>query len=123
MTYTVDKMEFEFEYDCEDDVLSVYNPSVPPAESVEFSENIVIDIDDKGDIVGLEIFDASEFFGVINENINKAFLEDLEEASLKYKNLRNTWFIVLILKSKGRVIIQQPMPLLRKSEYKSPLII
>lgn len=112
--------QFDFHYSIEDDILSIYSNS-SPEESIEFSENLVIDIDKDNMVVGLEIFDAAEFFNALNEQINKDFLENLESVYLECREFRNNLYIVLLLKSKGKEI-KQPMPLLRKSEYKSPLI-
>ncbi len=114
-------MEFESHYDAEDDILSVYSKDSQPSETVEFSENLNIDINEEDQIVGLEIFDASDFFAALNKQVDKSFLDSLQEVSLEYKEFRNMWFIVIILKAKGKEI-HQPMPLLRKSEFVSPLI-
>jgi len=114
-------MEFKFNYDYEDDVLSIYNYESPPKESVEVSEDIIIDLDKDDKVIGIEIFYASEFFNAFNKRIDKEFLKSLESASLEYKEFRNNWYIVVTLKSKD-TIISQPMPPLRKSEYISPLI-
>lgn len=115
-------MEFEFIYDVESDVLSIFNSNCKPNESIEFSENIILDINKEGSLVALQILDAGEFFSSMNELIDKQFLSSLEGVDLIKKEYRNNWFIVINFKSKGNHIIQQPMPLLRKSEYKSPLI-
>ncbi len=113
--------EYIFDYDAEDDVLYIQNAIKDIEESVEFSEDIVLDLDKNGNVIGIEIFYASEFFSLLNENIDKDFLESLGDVSIEYKDFRNMWFIVLVLKSKDKVI-RQPMPPLRKSEYVSPLI-
>ncbi|MCX6749012.1 MAG: DUF2283 domain-containing protein [Candidatus Pacearchaeota archaeon] len=113
--------KFNFNYSIEDDILSIYSNS-SPEESIEFSENLVIDIDKDNGIVGLEIFDAAEFFNTLNEQIDRDFLEKLEEVHLECKEFRNNWYILLLFKANGKEI-RQPMPLLRKSEYKSPLIV
>ena len=113
--------EYRFDYDAEDDVLYIQNSLKEVEESVEFSEDIVLDLDKNGNIIGMEIFYASEFFNLLNEDINRKFLQDLEDVSLQYKDFRNIWFIVLVLKTKNKVI-RQAMPPLRKSEYISPLI-
>lgn len=114
--------KFESYYSSEDDILSIYSRNYQTEETVEFSENLNIDIDKEGRIAGLEIFDASEFFYALNSQIDKSLLESLEGVYLEYKEFRNNWFIIVILKPKGKNIIRQPMPLLRKSEYVSPLI-
>jgi len=113
--------EYRFDYDAEDDVLYIQNAVKEVEESVEFSEDIVLDLDKKGNVIGIEIFYASEFLALFNKEISKEFLEKLEGAYIEYKDFRNIWFVVLVLKSKGQVI-RQPMPPLKKSEYISPLI-
>ena len=95
-------------------------------ESIEkviegFSEDIVLDLDKNGNVIGVEIFYASEFFSLFNKEINKEFLEDLQEAHIEYKDFRNVWFIVLVLQSKNKKIYQ-PLPPLKKSEYVSPVV-
>jgi uncharacterized protein YuzE len=113
--------KYMFDYDGEDDVLYIQNAAEEVEESVEFSEDIILDLDKKGRAIGIEVFYASEFFNLFNKNIDKDFLENLEDAHIEYKEFRNIFFIILVLKSKNQ-IIRQPMPPLKKSEYVSPLI-
>jgi len=115
-------MKFEFHYSPKHDVLSIYNyEKSRPEETVEFSEYLNIDIDKENRIIGLEIFDATEFFGALNVGVDKEFLQNLEAVDLQQKEFRNNWFLAIILKS-GEKIITQPLPLLRKSEYISPFV-
>lgn len=115
-------MKFEFEYSSRSDVLSIYNYSISkPSETVQFSEYLNIDIDKDNKIIGLEIFDASEFFGTFNEEVDKEFLENLKEVEMEQKEIRNNWFLVIVFKSENKVV-KQIMPPLRKSEYVSPLL-
>ncbi len=113
--------KYKFDYDADDDVLYIQNAVEDVEESVEFSEDIVLDLDKEGRAIGVEIFYASEFFSLFNKKIDKDFLENLEDAHIEYKEFRNIFFIILVLKSKDQVI-RQPMPPLRKSEYVSPLL-
>ena len=114
-------MGFKFNYDREYDVLYISNAEQEVEESIEVSEDIVLDLNKEDNVIGIEIFYASEFFGAFNNQVNKEFLKSLEEARLEYKEFRNQWFIVVILKNKNATIYQ-PMPPLRRSEYTSPLI-
>ena len=114
-------MAFKFHYDKEYDILYIRNADKKVEESVEFSEYIVLDLDNEGKVIGVELFYASELFNAFNKKINKQFLIELKDASLEYKDHRNMWFVVLLLKS-GNKQISQPLPPLRKSEYTSPLI-
>lgn len=112
---------FEFDYDKEYDVLYIYKSERDVEESIEISEDVVLDLDKEGRVNGIEIFYASEFFNAFNKEIDKEFLSDLKEANFEYQSFRNQWFIVVGLWARGIKIIQ-PMPPLRKSEYVSPLI-
>lgn len=113
--------EYRFNYDKEYDVLYIQNVIKIVEESAEFSEDIVLDLDKNGNVIGIEIFYASEFFNLLNNDIDKEFLASLEDASMEYKDFRNIWFIVVVFKSKNKVI-RQPMPPLQKSEYVCPLV-
>jgi len=114
-------MVINFHYDSEDDVLTIYDSDNPPKETIEFSEFLNIDINKDKGIVGIEIFDALKYFSNLEERINKDFLESLEEVKINCRNERNTWFMVVVLKSKGK-INKLPLPPFRKTEYTSPLI-
>jgi uncharacterized protein YuzE len=115
-------MKFDFDYSSEDDVLSIFNYNLKPEESIEFSENIKLDINKQGGVVGLEIYNASEFLGSFREELNKSFLSDLKEINLIEKSYRNMWHIILVMQTKSGITIEQTMPLLNKVEYKSPLL-
>ncbi len=115
-------MVYKFLYDDEYDILAIYNSDRGVEESVEVSENIVLDLDKDERVNGIEIMDASEFLGAFNSEIDREFLSQLDEAWLDYKSFRNQWIILVNLKSKGKQFVQ-PMPPLRKSEYVSPLIL
>ena len=114
-------MAFKFHYDSENDILYICNAEKKVEESVEFSEDIILDLDKEGKVIGVELFYASELFKPFNKGINREFLMKLEDAGLEYKDFRNMWFVILLLKSDSKQI-SQPLPPLRKSEYTSPLI-
>ncbi len=75
-------MKFEFHYDKEDDILVIYSLNSKYQESIEYDEKLVIDLDKDGKVIGIGIFDASEFLHAFNELVNNKFLENLEEAIL-----------------------------------------
>lgn len=114
-------MNIRFHYSFQDDVLTIYS-DIPPSETIEFTDFMNIDINNEKGIVGLEIFYASEFFENQNKELNKQFLFNLKEISVKYDEWRNTWFISLELTDKSNKKITQKLPPLKKSEYISPLI-
>jgi hypothetical protein len=78
-------------------------------------------LDKEGRVIGVELFYASELFDLFNKEIDKEFLINLSDASLEYKDYRNVWYVLLILKS-GDKEISQTLPPLKESEYISPLI-
>lgn len=114
-------MEIKFHYSSEDDVLTVYS-DIAPSETIEFTEFMNIDINKEKGIVGLEIFEASEFLGKQDKELTKQFLSNLKEINAKYDEWRNTWFINLELTDKNNKTIIEKLPPLKKSEYISPLI-
>ena len=113
-------MEYKYHYNAEDDVLSIYNYDNKVKESVQVSEDVVLDFDGGDKVIGIEIFYASELLGAFNIENNKDFLKHLENASLEVKSFRNQFFVAVVLYKDGKRIVQ-PMPLLRKEEYISPL--
>ncbi len=114
-------MAIKIHYNEEDDIFSIYDDEHKPSETIEFSEFLNIDIDNKKGIVGLEIFYASEFFSALNKIITKSLLESVNKVLVEYKNYRNNWFIILVFEMNGEKIRVQ-LPPLRKDEYTSPLI-
>lgn len=113
--------KYDVNYDIEDDVLYIQNAEKEVDESVEFSKDIILDLDKNGNVIGVEIFYASEFLGLFNKEIDKDFLQSLKSGYIEYKDFRNIWFIVLVLESKDKKI-SQALPPLQKSEYVSPLV-
>lgn len=114
-------MAIKINYDEEDDIFTIYDDTRRPSETIEFSEFLNIDIDKNRDIVGFEIFYASEFFSALNNLVTKSLLNSVDKVSIEYKNYRNNWLIVLMLEgNKNKIKVQ--LPPLRKSEYTSPLI-
>ncbi len=114
-------MAIKIHYSKEDDVFTIYDTEHRTFETIEFSEFLNIDINKNKEIVGLEVFYASEFFSVLNNIITKTLLESIRDVSIECKNYRNNWLILLIFKSNGEEIKVQ-LPPLRKLEYTSPLI-
>ncbi|MEK6917819.1 MAG: DUF2283 domain-containing protein [Nanoarchaeota archaeon] len=112
---------YKFHYDEENDILSIYDSPRKVKESLEVSENIVIDLDKNDRINGIEIMDAGEFFGSFNPEIDKDLLSELDSAKIEYKSFRSQWMLLVVLSAKGRQF-SQPMPPLRKTEFSSPIL-
>ena len=115
-------IEFNFEYDSVDDILSIFDYNKHIKESIEFSEDFNIDLGDNGEVVGLEIFDVSKFLSVLNEYISRNFLKKLKKIELVQADYRNNLFIAIVLYAEDKKVYQQ-LPAIQKSEYTSPLII
>ena len=111
----------KYDYDDENYILVIYEHNEDVKESLEVSEGIVLDLDSDDGVVGIEIMDASEFFGSFNPEINKSFLSELNSARIEYKSFRNQWMLLVVLQSKGKQF-SQPMPPLRKTEFASPIL-
>ena len=62
------------QYDAEADALYVQLKDMKPDDNVDIAEGTTVDLDDEGHIVGLEILDAAETFG----------LESLQNVSIEY---------------------------------------
>jgi len=114
-------MNYKYDYDDESDILVIYQSERKVKESLEVSENIVVDLDKMDKINGIEIMDASEFFGSFNSEINKKFLSELDSAKIEYTSFRSQWILLVVLQSKGKRF-SQPMPPLRKTEFTSPIL-
>ncbi len=113
----ISKMEeFVFDYDSEDDVLYITSAEKEVDESIEFSEDIILDLDKEGNIISIEIFYASEFFCLFNNEINKNYLETLKSVSLLYKEFRNRLFIFIVLESDSKKL-SFPLPLMKRLRY------
>ena len=113
--------EFDYYYDDEDDILSIFDSKNSPSETIEFNDVLNIDVSKDGAVVGLEIFSASKFFEALNNGIDKEFLKELTSAKIEWVDFRNNWFVMVILESnKGK--ISQNLRLLCKQDYISPLI-
>ncbi len=114
-------IKFEFEYSTEDDVLTIYDYNKKPFETVEFSEFLNISLDKDRLIVGMEIIDASSFFGVFDKGVNKEFLENLDGVDLEQVEIRNTAFVVVCLRSADK-LVKRELPPMNFRGYESPLV-
>ncbi len=115
------KQKFEASYDKEGDVLTVYREGAKVKESVEVSEDLIIDVDKEMKLVNLELIDAYKFLHAMNDKISKEMLLDIHEIELDAKNYRNYWVITLIFKYKDEVIAEK-LPVFASMEFRSPLI-
>lgn len=71
----------KIEYSKASDALYVYFKEVPVARSKEVEEGVVIDFDAQGHLVGIEVLDARERFGLrdlVNVSIENLPVEMIE---------------------------------------------
>ncbi len=63
------------EYDSDVDALYIQFKDVTPDDNVDLEEGVTVDLDEEGHIVGLEILDAAERFGL--ESLRNVSIENL----------------------------------------------
>lgn len=111
--------EFKLDYSFEDDLLYLYNENKKSNGSIEFGD-LIVDLEKKGEVVGLEIFDASKYLSELtSKKISKQNLKKIEKASFSFTSKKGTILIKIILpikkeKSPATITIQN-------INYKSPL--
>ncbi|GEM_PF-5330055 len=113
--------KFRMSYDEQGDVLTIYRPNANVSESVEVSQELILDLDPEKRIVNLELLDAYKFLHTLNGSISKEMLSHVQEMELKFKNFRNYWIISLVFEYKNQKI-EEKLPVFVGEEFKSPLI-
>ncbi len=113
--------KFSASYDPDGDVLTIYRSAKNVKESIEVSEDLVIDIDKNKQLVNLELIDAFEFLHTVNDKISKDMLEGITEVELDVINYRNYFIVTLIFKHNNEVI-KEKLPAFANANFKSPLI-
>ena len=108
-------------YDEQSDVLTLYNEHAKVEQSIEVSEEMIIDIDAKGHIVNIELLDAYEFLHALNSSISKKILKELTEVEMLFKQFRNYWMIYIAFTDKGKRI-EEKLPVFAKADFQSPLL-
>ncbi len=68
-------------YFAEDDVLHLAISDEPEAASVEVSPNITVELNDRGEVIGLEILEASHF-------IRDSIMESVQAKVLRMSELQ-----------------------------------
>ena len=89
--------EFKIDYDSEEDLLYLYSKGKKSSGSIEFGE-LVVDLEKKGEIVGLEVFDASQYLSELtNKKISRQDLEKMENAEFSFTAKKGTIMIKIVL--------------------------
>lgn len=115
------KKKYKASYDEDGDVFTVYSENAMVKESIEVTDEIVLDIDKNNRLVSLELMDAYAFLNTLNKSISKKMLEGIKEVELEIKNYRNYWIITLIFKHDDKVIAEK-LPAFSDANFESPLI-
>jgi len=101
--------KFKFDYDKENDSLFLYHPRFKSTGSIEIGDELIIDVDNKKRIVGIEILNASQFLKLLVDKSIESILENLIQAEVN------------LLKRKGLIVIKIQLKGL-KQEVCAPII-
>ena len=112
--------KFRFDYDAENDLLYLYNPAKKSRGSIEFGD-LIIDLEKKGGIAGIEIFGASKYLSELTgRRITKRALKALENASVSHSARNGTVMIKIALKTDKEEILA-PVAI-QDMHYSSPVL-
>ncbi|MFH1588817.1 MAG: DUF2283 domain-containing protein [Candidatus Diapherotrites archaeon] len=90
------KNEFKSDYDFQEDLLYLYDEKKKSSGSIELGD-LVIDLN-KGEIVGLEIFNASKYLSSLtNKKITKTDLRKIRKPLVSFTPQKGIILIKLIL--------------------------
>ncbi|MBN1377391.1 DUF2283 domain-containing protein [Candidatus Woesearchaeota archaeon] len=112
------RRKFKASYDKEGDVLTIYRNNGDVKESIELSDEIVMDLDKDWKLVSLEVMDAYDFLHSLDKKFTRKMLSEINNAKVEVRNYRNYWYIILIFEEDNKVML----PVVSAAEYKSPLI-
>lgn len=104
----------EFDYDYANDILFFKVKNREYERSLEL-ENMVIDIDSEHFIVGLQIFDASKYFGIQKVYLRIAYQWKLQTRATKISEGESKIEIRLMFQIKIRNKVLQPTPIITQN--------
>ena len=112
--------KFKTDYDSEEDLLYLYNDGKKASGSIEF-DDLVVDLEKKGEIVGLEIFGASKYLSELTgKKISKSDLQKIEETEFSFTAKKGTIIIKIALPIENMLV---PAAIaVQNMRYKSPAI-
>jgi len=113
--------KFKTSYDLEGDVLTLYKENAQVKESLEVTEDLILDLDRNQKMVNLELLDAYKFLHTLNEKITKKMLQEVEEVEVDVKNYRNYLIITLFFRYNNQIIAEK-LPAFSSTEFRSPLL-
>lgn len=90
--------KFEYKYYRENDDLFLYRPDSKSKGSIEWGRKIVLDFDRHGELVGIEILDASETLADLVQNkLAKIVLENLRGCRVEVRERAGLTIIRIFL--------------------------
>ena len=85
---------FNIKYDLSSDDLFVYLDGAKSSGAVE-AGNFIFDFDEAGNLIAMEIIDASKIFSsLLHKNIKLDKLKEFKAESTKFRNMHSVRFIV-----------------------------
>ena len=108
------KEKGEFDYDFLNDILFFKVKNRNYEKSIEL-DNLVVDIDEENFIIGLQIFDASEYFGISKNHLRFALNWRLQATVKKISESESKIEIRLMFQVNVRNKIIQPEPIITQN--------
>jgi len=104
----------EFDYDYSHDILFFKVRNREYERSIEL-DNLVLDVDEEGFIVGLQIFDASAYFGIDRKYLRAAMTWELQVRTEKISESESRIEVRLMFQVVVRNKILQPEPIITQN--------
>jgi len=104
----------EFDYDYSHDILFFKVRNREYERSIEL-DNLVLDVDEEGFIVGLQIFDASAYFGIDRKYLRAAMTWELQVRTEKISKSESRIEVRLMFQVVVRNKILQPEPIITQN--------
>jgi len=108
--------KFKFDYDKENDDLFIYDPKLKGTKSIEVGDDLVLDVDNKNRLVGVELINATKLIAFFtSKEISSAdiknLLENLRQASISVSQHKNLVKITLQLLGEKHEVVAPIIPL------------
>lgn len=119
------KTKTECNYDEENDILFIYRADRSPKASIELDKNLVLDLDAKGSVCAVEIFDAIKTFSGLSEFGTSAnFFRNIKVCKLTSNQIGNLQRLkIYVLSIAGNTKQEVEVPLIASiGGYRSPAI-
>ena len=111
--------KFQFNYDKKSDILLIYHSQKKSKGSIEYGKDLHISFSHKGEVVALEVLDASETLSkIVNGKITKNWLANLVRCNLKTEVVKGLMLIKFYLFAKEKTVSDQIV--LQDIKYRSP---